>query len=249
MQFLTPLMLLPALALAAPLETNGIPNLSIRSFGYNPGDITISQANTSGNGCPQGSTTTTPSDDKETVTFGFDKFQAYIGPTASQSDKSKNCQLHLNLKYPGGLHFTVLQSTYHGWARLDAGVNASFVSTYYFSQAASHTAETRKFISGDDTSTDWTQGNTYDKVDTVKSASVIWSPCGANGILNINNRISLALEKGAPSTAAGELSDDDATVSFTQQVNLAWQPCDPSASSSQGSTYTTFGADSSFVET
>jgi hypothetical protein len=53
------------------------------------------------------------------------------------------------------------------------------------------------------------------------------SACGANSILNINNRISLALEKGAPPTAAEELSDDDATVSFTQQVNLAWQPATP----------------------
>jgi len=50
MHFLGLLLLLPALAIAAPMENNDIPNLSIRSFGYNPGDITISQANTSGNG-------------------------------------------------------------------------------------------------------------------------------------------------------------------------------------------------------
>jgi len=36
------------------------------------------------------------------------------------------------------------------------------------------TSETRKYISGSDTSTDWSQGSTYEKVDTVKSASVIW---------------------------------------------------------------------------
>jgi len=243
MQFLAPLFLLPALTLAAPS-----PNFNIRSFGaLDPHDITINAANTSGNGCPQGSVTTQISDDKETVTFGFDKFQAFIGPTALQTDKSKQCQIHLNLNYPGGFHFTVLQATFHGWARLDAGVNASFISTYFFSQAAAKTAETRKYISGDDTTTDWTQGNTYEKVDTVKSASIIWSPCGANGILNINNRIALSLEKGAPTTAAGELSDDDATVSFTQQVNLAWQPCDPNAPSSSSDAITTFGAEASFI--
>lgn len=32
------------------------------------------------------------------------------------------------------------------------------------------------------------------------------SPCGANGILNVNNRIALTWETGAPHTAAGELS-------------------------------------------
>jgi hypothetical protein len=59
-------------------------------------------------------------------------------------------------------------------------------------------------------------------------SSLSRSPCGANGILNINNRIAFTPEKGAPSTAAGELSDDDATVSFAQQVNLQWQSCDSS---------------------
>jgi hypothetical protein len=32
------------------------------------------------------------------------------------------------------------------------------------------------------------------------------SPCGANGILNVNNRIALTWETGTPHTAAGELS-------------------------------------------
>jgi hypothetical protein len=53
------------------------------------------------------------------------------------------------------------------------------------------------------------------------------SPCGVNGILNVNNRIGLSTERGAPASAAGELSDDDATVHFDKQVNLAWQPCGP----------------------
>lgn len=51
MQFFAPLFLLPALALAAPLEFNDIPNLSVRNFDVtNPADITITAANTSGNG-------------------------------------------------------------------------------------------------------------------------------------------------------------------------------------------------------
>jgi hypothetical protein len=146
----------------------------------------------------------------------------------------------LNLNYPGRF---ISQSSkqLHGWARLNPGVNANFISTYFFTQAASKTSETRKYISGSDTSTDWSQGSTYEKVDTVKSASVIWctlhpffqhptvspllvlsntdsifsrSHCGVNGILNVNNRIGLSTERGAPANAAGELSDDDATVHF-----------------------------------
>jgi len=42
-----------------------------------PNQIYIISAQTSGNGCPQGSVTTTISPDKSVVTFGFDSFQTY----------------------------------------------------------------------------------------------------------------------------------------------------------------------------
>jgi hypothetical protein len=111
------------------------------------------------------------------ISYSSDVFwrQMVLGAPAKQLRISFALQILIrNLVSSGGLHFTVLQSTYHGWARLDAGVNASFISDYYFSQDASHIAETRKYISGDDTTVDYIQGSTYEKVDTVKSASVIW---------------------------------------------------------------------------
>jgi hypothetical protein len=73
------------------------------------------------------------------ITYGFDQFQTYIGPGTKAADHSKNCQLHLNLKYPGGFQYSVVDATYHGFARLDAGVTGSFITTYYFSQDAAHT--------------------------------------------------------------------------------------------------------------
>ncbi|PMD56449.1 uncharacterized protein K444DRAFT_632852 [Hyaloscypha bicolor E] len=100
---------------------------------------------------PQGTVNTQFSKDREIVTFVFDKFQAFIGPSASQTDGTK---------------------------------------------------QTRNYISDSDTSTDWNQGSAYEKVDIVKSASAIWSPCGVNGILNVNNRIGLSNERGAPAIAA-----------------------------------------------
>ena len=75
----------------------------------------------------------------QVVTFGFDSFQTYIGPTAAQADKSKACAIHLNLQYPGGFQYAIVDATYHGYARLDAGVTGNFLSTYFFSQAASNT--------------------------------------------------------------------------------------------------------------
>jgi len=214
MQLITGL-LLPALAAASPLVNRG--------SGPPPDQITIIKAETSGNGCPQGSVSTILSTDRTVVTFGFDSFQTYIGPTAAQADKTKQCQIHLSLQYPGGFQYSVVDATYHGWARMDAGVTGTFVSSYFFSQAASQTSTTRSTITG----SQWLNGDVYTKEDLVESTAVIWSPCGANGILNVNNRVALS---STNSTQTGELSDDDATVAFTHQVHVAWQSCTPSSS-------------------
>jgi hypothetical protein len=147
--YLVPAILLPVLALANPLGNRQTPATP-------PVDqITIISAQSSGNGCPQGSVSNTLSPDKtvsslsclssydansaKIVTFGFDSFQTYIGPTAAQADKTKQCQLHLSLQYPGGFQYSVVDATYHGWARLDPGVTGTFISSYFFSQAASQT--------------------------------------------------------------------------------------------------------------
>ncbi|KAF2786762.1 hypothetical protein K505DRAFT_330128 [Melanomma pulvis-pyrius CBS 109.77] len=67
-------------------------------------------------------------------------------------------------------------------------------------------------------------GQVYTKQDSVETTATVWSPCGTNGILNINNRLSLT---ASSTTAAGELSNDDATVAFTQQLHVSWRPCTP----------------------
>ena len=155
----------------------------------------------------------------QVVTFGFDGFQTYIGPGIPANQKTKNCQLHLNLRYPTGFQFAIVDSTYHGYAQLDPGVTGTFYSTYYFSQDASATTTTQTSIQGGGV---WQQGQVYTKNDKIPTASYIFSPCGANGILNINNRIALT---STNSSASGEVTDDDATVAFTQQVNLSWRQC------------------------
>ncbi|KAK3367344.1 hypothetical protein B0T24DRAFT_682478 [Lasiosphaeria ovina] len=208
--------LLPALAAASPL---GAATPDGWADAPDPAQIQVLSATFSGNGCPQGTVSTSISPDKTVITFGFDKFQTYIGPGFNPTEKTKNCQLHLNLKYPGGFQFSVVESTYHGYAQLDKGVTGTFYSTYYFSQDASATTTTQTSITGGGI---WAQGQVYTKSDKIPTASYIFSPCGANGILNINNRIALT---SSNSTAIGEVTDDDATVAFTQQININWRTC------------------------
>ncbi|KAL2022974.1 hypothetical protein VTK56DRAFT_4189 [Thermocarpiscus australiensis] len=209
-------LLLPALAAASPVVQLGTDGWSDTP---DPNEIQIESASFSGNGCPQGSVSTSLSDDKTVITFGFDLFQTYIGPGISITERSKNCQLHLSLKYPGGFQFSVVESTYHGYAQLEPGVTGTFYSTYYFSQDAQATTTTQTSISGGGI---WEEGQVYTKADQIPTASYIYSPCGSSGILNVNNRIALT---SSNSTAFGSITDDDATVAFTQQLNIAWRSC------------------------
>ncbi|KAK8075411.1 hypothetical protein PG997_010074 [Apiospora hydei] len=195
--------LLPFLAAANPIGIIGDGDLP------SPDSIQIISSSSSGNGCPQGTV----------ITFGFDGFQTYIGPGTQVGDRTKNCQLHLNLKYPGGFQYALVDSTYHGYAQLEKGVTGTFLSTYYFSQDASATTTTRTSISGGGV---WEGGQVYTKEDKIPTTSVIWSPCGQTGLLNINNRIALT---STNSSAFGQISDDDATVAFTQQLHVNWQTC------------------------
>ncbi|PGH32658.1 hypothetical protein GX50_04574 [[Emmonsia] crescens] len=157
------LLLLPALALARPVESP------------RPDKIQIVDTARSGNGCPQNTVSTVLS-----------------------KDHSKSLE---GLLYPGGFHFPILDAAYHGFARLDEGVTADFLSSYYFSQSAASTSITRGSISGPA----WLKGNVYVRNDKVANGALIWSPCGSEGILNINNRISFTSQSPK---ASGELSSE-----------------------------------------
>ncbi|KAF2267697.1 hypothetical protein CC78DRAFT_591054 [Lojkania enalia] len=208
-------LILPILAAANPVPQAGTGEAP------DPAQISILDSSYSGNGCPQGSVSTTTSPDKTVITYGFDAFQTYIGPYTKPADHSKNCQLHLNLKYPGGFQYAVVDATYHGFARMDAGITGTFLTTYFFSQDAAKTSTTRMTAQGGGA---LEMGQVYTKQDKIETTATVWSPCGTTGILNINNRLSLTSKDP---TASGEMSNDDATVAFTQQLHVAWRTCTP----------------------
>lgn len=204
MRFST-LLFLPALALAVAPPKEQIEIVSVTH---------------SGNGCPQNSIAATMNPDRTVITVGFDRFQTYIGPGTSIMDRSKNCQLHVNLKYPAGFSFAVMTSVYHGFALLERGVNGDFLSTYFFSDNAANSCTTRTRIVGGGI---WADGQVYTQEDSVPASEVVKSPCGgSSSILNINNRVSLT---SSVSSASGMISNDDQTLALTQQIHINWYEC------------------------
>ncbi|KAK3215910.1 hypothetical protein GRF29_8g1492576 [Pseudopithomyces chartarum] len=190
--------LIPA-ALAA-----SIPNVNL---GEAPpaGQVTIRGVKYGGTGCPQGTLSYQLSADKTLITLIFDSYIASIGPGIALAEQRKNCQLNVDIQYPGGFQYSVLSADYRGYASIQKGVTGSLKSTYYFSGQTDQSSTEYTFtgpVTGD-----------YLKHDTADSVSTVWSPCGASGMLNINSQVRLT---ASDTKATGLLTTDSTDLKFTQ---------------------------------
>jgi hypothetical protein len=95
--------------------------------------VTIRGVTYGGTGCPQGSMSSQISSDRTIVTLIFDSYVASVGPGVAATESRKNCQLNVDIKYPGGFQYSILSADYRGYAALQKGVSGTLKSTYYFS--------------------------------------------------------------------------------------------------------------------
>lgn len=73
------------------------------------------------------------SNDRSVVTLIFDSYIASIGPGIGVTEQRKNCQLNVDLEYPGGFQYSILSADYRGYSAIQKGVTGTLKSTYYFS--------------------------------------------------------------------------------------------------------------------
>ncbi|KAF2662025.1 hypothetical protein K491DRAFT_700703 [Lophiostoma macrostomum CBS 122681] len=178
------------------------------------GQVKINGVTYGGTGCPQGTVSSQFSSDRTTVTLIFDSYIASIGPGIAVTEQRKNCQLNVDITYPGGFQYSVLSADYRGYASLEKGVSGTLKSTYYFSGSTDQTSTQYDFVgplTGD-----------YLKHDQADSTSVVWSPCGTEGMLNVNSQIRLT---SSATAATGLLTTDSTDLKFTQVVYVQWQKC------------------------
>jgi len=202
------LALLPAFVAASPI---GVPT---NAAGPDPGTVRIRGVTYGGSGCPQGTMSAQISSDQTIVTLIFDQYSASIGPGVSVNDQRKNCQLNFALLYPSGFQYSVFSADYRGYADLDAGVTGTMKSTYYFSGQPTQTSTEAVFtgpLNGD-----------YLKSDEADQVSVVWSPCGAEGMLNVNSQVRLT---SSNRNAKGLLTTDSIDAKFVQKVRVSWRTC------------------------
>jgi hypothetical protein len=207
--------LVPFVASLPAPEPGTIP-IPDQTFGTPPpaGTVKIRGITYGGNGCPQGTVSSQFTTDRTAVTILFDSYIATIGPNINVAEQRKNCQLNVAITYPGGFQYSVLSADYRGYAALQKGVSGTLKSTYYFTGDTKQTSTQYDFVgpvTGD-----------YLKHDEADNTSIVWSPCGTEGLLNINSQVRLTASNAS---ATGLLTTDSTDLKFAQVVYVQWQAC------------------------
>jgi len=174
-----------ALAAAAPATR---PALGGAPSGH---EVQIKSISFAGSGCPAGTVSGQLSSDLTTLTLLFAQFTAQAGSGIPAVEYRKNCQLNVKLQYPQGWQWSVFKADYRGYAYLPSGGKGTCKATYYFSGSSQQMSSTIILTGPYD--------NNYIKTDEFNDVSLVWSPCGMEGMLNINSEVRITpLDSKAP---------------------------------------------------
>ncbi|RPA95174.1 hypothetical protein L873DRAFT_1813371 [Choiromyces venosus 120613-1] len=195
-----------ALSVAAPQRTSVDDNVDV-----DPAQVYLEGITYAGTGCKVGSGAITKTQDSRIVTLEFNSFVASIGPGVAFDERRKNCNLNINLHYPGGYQYTLYQIDYTGSANLDVGVTAKLQSIYWFAGFLNQRATLQTTLKGK-------YVNSYAIHDILPPDAWVWSPCGASTTLNIDTEVSLAND---PTTASGTVIDSRFRVIY----GVRWRRC------------------------
>ncbi|KAH8658029.1 hypothetical protein BX600DRAFT_514552 [Xylariales sp. PMI_506] len=179
-----------------------------------PSGVTIKGISYAGSGCNAGSVSGALSSDSTTITLLYDSFIAQTGSGIEPADGRKNCQLNVQLALPQGWQFSVFKADYRGYAYLQSGYQGVSKATYYFSGETDQVESTMTITGAFD--------DNYLKEDEFGLESTVWSPCGEEGLLNINSEVRITPLGG---TTSGLMTVDSTDLKFTQVHYLQWQEC------------------------
>jgi hypothetical protein len=208
MQLLNIVTLLASIAAAAPTVDERDDN---KPSGH---EVEIKGFTYAGSGCPAGSVGSMLSSDLTTLTLIYDDFIAQAGKDIKPKEYRKNCQINVKLHYPQGWQFSVFKADYRGHATLPKGAWGTCKATYYFS-GDSHQVSSSKKIDGP-------CDEDYLKTDVFGVESTVWSPCGDEGMLNINSAIQLS---PLDSEKRALLTSESTDLKFKQIQYLQWRKC------------------------
>jgi hypothetical protein len=183
--------------------------------GPDPSTIQIKGIAYNGSGCPKDSVATIMADDRSAFTLLMSDYTASIGDGTKPTDWTKNCQINIDLRYPQGWQYSLFEATYRGTAVLDKGVVGTQSAVYYFTGAGStQQCKASTTIKGP-------YSDLYKITDTIGVETLVWSPCGANGKLNINSNVRLS----KTGNGSGVLTTESVDGNFRQIYGMQWRRC------------------------
>ncbi|KAI0967112.1 hypothetical protein F4678DRAFT_259856 [Xylaria arbuscula] len=193
------------------------PRLHVRDAFTPPAALSTSF---SGNGCPQGTTDASTASLWNHFSFDLPSFKVKSGPSSVITERTVNCQAHVNFAASSaGWQFALQDHWSNGHVQIDgAGVTLTQYLTVYFSQDAANTATTVQSISG----TDGSAVSKELKLHTnIPEEDLIWSPCDGAGILNVNFR--MAFTGATTDVAAYYGASKNSSVS--ERWGWTWRTC------------------------
>ena len=179
------------------------------------GKITIIPRSQNGSGCPVGTASIEPSADNTSFTVTYPAFVASAGGDADPTDARKNCQLVVQVDYPGGFTFAVARADYSGKAHLSDGGSAKEITTYYFQGESAQTSVEHNFTGPSDGP--WTVS------DVTPVESLVWAPCGKTRLFSINEE--LRATKGTDENVKNSIQLVQSKNSVQTLLHLVWKRC------------------------
>lgn len=184
--------------------------------GPNPDQVYIKRLTYAGPGCAAGTVASNTSPDAKAFTLIFSAFDAEIGPGTPGGRSKNHCTLTIDMRFPQGWSYTVFDVDYRGFVSLEAGVNATQTSKYYF-QASSNLY--RQFVANFNGPVE----QDYSIRNTLALTDYVWSTCGRDRALNIEAEINLN-NLAAPANQ-GLITVDTIDGQLTHRYGIVWRRC------------------------
>ncbi|KAK4142199.1 uncharacterized protein C8A04DRAFT_38453 [Dichotomopilus funicola] len=174
-----------------------------------PGDIKILNVTAIGSGCPAGHAFVNVDATGTIFDVAFDEYIVSAGPGSSVSDSRKNCRISINLQFPSGYQFSVIETRFTGYASLSEGQTGTCRAGYTFSGDSTQEVVFQKNIAAP-------YEDNYNMIAGVGIES--YSRCGGTtAILNVNSEIRI--------TPISTPYRGTMTVRNPYKVTLVWRRC------------------------
>jgi hypothetical protein len=174
-----------------------------------PGEIKIINVTAIGSGCPAGHAYINVDATGTIFDVAFDEYIVSAGPGSSVSDSRKNCRISINLQFPSGYQFSVIETRFTGYASLSEGQTGTCRAGYTFAGDSTQEVVFQKNILAP-------YEDNYNMIAGVGVES--FSRCGGTtAILNVNSEIRI--------TPISTPYRGTMTVRNPYKVALQWRRC------------------------